>query len=93
MARCDFATNISDGIAVQADLVRLESCNHLAVEVSGTGTDVEDWAVDIRVPALVTGVYGAKCDAVSSTTYRITPDPWTRRIPGNGAIHFGLIFA
>ncbi|WMS42304.1 hypothetical protein RDV64_19910 [Acuticoccus sp. MNP-M23] len=95
MTPCDFATNITTGIAVRTDLSRLESCNHLSVEVSGTvdGADVDNWALDIRVPALVTGIYGAKCDAVSATTYRITPDPWTRKIPGGHCVRFGLIFA
>ncbi len=95
MTACDFATTISKGIAVRADLIRLESCNHLSVEVSGTdtGADVDNWAVDISVPARITGVYGAKCDAVSATKYRITPDPFTRHIPTGGTVHFGLIFA
>lgn len=87
-------SNITDGLTVSAELQSLGSQRYVHVTVgSDSDSVVEDWAFDVKLPSAVLGICGANYDRVGGVSYRITPDPWTRRIPAGGKVELGLLLA
>ncbi|MEM9221776.1 MAG: hypothetical protein AAGB11_05155 [Pseudomonadota bacterium] len=77
---------------MRTDLRALGRNNYLHVTVSSTADEtVDDWTMEISLPEAIVGICGARSDALGSLTYRISPDPWTRRIPSGGQVEFGVL--
>lgn len=87
-------SNASEGLSISAEMQSLGSQRYVQVTVcTAEDQPVEDWAFDIKLPSAVLGICGANYDRVGGVSYRITPDPWTRRIPAGGKVELGLLLA
>lgn len=94
MAPNRVAITATNGLTVESETVDSSTGRHLRFTVRNPfDTSVNDWAVEVHLPSFVTGVYGAHCNAVGSTKYRITPDQWCEKLPPKGELTFGLLLS
>ncbi|MEM6762103.1 MAG: hypothetical protein AAF615_04430 [Pseudomonadota bacterium] len=91
MTLTGITSNIPHGLDVRTVLKHMGPHRYLQVTLSAGHSPVEDWTLEMKVPAAIIGIYGAKYDAVSASRYKITPDPWIRAIPMGGKVNFGVL--
>jgi hypothetical protein len=66
---------------------------HVRVTLHNTREEnVRAWAVTLRAPGTLAGIYGAECDVAAASRFRIRGDLKTRQIPPKGSVTFGLLF-